>query len=155
MNNYTIYNIFNKETETYNIKCSNIDEVNDWIKNNLKLTYSWTISSGDKRENFKLDTYKVTGFSSIDGDIKVNKTSTRRLADGFLTKEEAIKDYKKCREIARPKLERIEKELKSLQERLSFDIDYNMEGDTYGIHDSFQHVNIKEGRYSFYKKIAE
>ena len=112
MINYTVYNVYKKETETYNVECASMDEVHLWIENNLNLKYGWTIQEGEKRTLFKLDCYKVSEEPSRSDTIKVIKTSKERLTDKyFLTKEEAIENYKKYKEIAKAKLENIEKEL--------------------------------------------
>ena len=73
----------------------------------------------------------------------------------FETKAEAYKDFAAAKEIAEQKAKEILRDLKAIQEKHGFSLGYHMEGDTHGIYEDYQFIDVKVNGYHFIVKLED
>ena len=92
-------------------------------------------------------------------------TSIKKFNNYFETKEEAIAAYnayniklelrkKDAWEIAKLRLEEIEKKFELFMKENDCEISYTMDGDTHGIHDDYMYIEVKVDGFCFTKRIS-
>ena len=92
-------------------------------------------------------------YQHIDNYSNKRKTqvvkSYGRQVNCFDTEEESIQHYEAAWQEAQARHEKSSKLLKDLMAAQNFDISYEMDGDTYGIHLDYLFINIDVQGYSF------
>lgn len=90
-------------------------------------------------------------------EIKVYPLQSYKKHDDtyFDTPEEAYNSFKKALDESVVQFKTIQEELKQLQDKLKFSISYAMEGDTHGIYEDYQCIEIKIRNYYFIYKIDQ
>lgn len=104
----------------------------------------------------KINFFRVTGLdkeynpemSKANAEVKT-RGFYQKPENWFETKKEALANYKKAYKEASVKFKEICLEQTKLQEKLGFQIDYFMNGDTHGIHEDGMYVEFKHSGYEF------
>ena len=124
-------------------------ETPEGFKQYYKFCREYTFDDAVKRGWIWLDREYFTG-TIIDSEIKVEKRKKQIMSnkhDLFLnshhtTKEAVIESLKPILAKAKEKFEICKELLNKIQDENDFNVDYTMEGDTYGIYEDYLHISF-------------
>ena len=105
----------------------------------------------------------VYSASVVEGKVKIYKDTRtiyvkdnpEKLAKLYLTNEEAKQAITEFLEQADAKAMNITKRIVELEKELEFDVSYEMEGDTYGIHKDYSSILFKIDKFHFQYDLDE
>lgn len=101
----TIKQVVDKNSqEPVEIHCINVDcldTAKKWARDHLDMTKVWSLSDSEGMVLSKLDTLIVYKMSNTSKTIEGRQITTcERPSNWFLTPEEALADYERCRRVA-------------------------------------------------------
>jgi hypothetical protein len=152
MPSYTLVQIPTSLDVTREIMASDMTEVREWALNNIDTTTRWIIKLDGKNigEAIIVELWRVMGRGG-----KATKqifNYIKPMSSWFNSKKEAEDDYNRHKEAVALRLDEIEQKIAELQKALKFEIECHIDGDTHGIHEEYQYINVTECGYEYYRK---
>ena len=149
MNDYEIVKIPTSLGIVEKLHASSIEEVREWVLNNLDTSTRWIIRKDGKNIAEAIEVYL---WSSHTGRQKMNYIPVNS-STWFSTEEDSLNARKIHKEAAEKRLDIIEERLLSLMKELDFDIEHIIHGDTHGV-EYYQCIDVVEGGYTFSRMMA-
>jgi hypothetical protein len=138
--------------EVVTMELDNLDDAKEWAMNNLDTSTRWIIKLDGVNRGEAFTFVKYNAINSDKAESRVFNHNYRH-PQYFDTKEEALNDRKKSQKEADVILNRLHENIKGLLNESCATLDYVMEGDTHGIYENYQYIEVKVNNYYFRKRI--
>jgi hypothetical protein len=132
--------------------CDNLDDAKSWAKDNLDTSTRWVIKLDGKTVS---EAFEFVKYNAINSD----KVESRKFnynykhPQYFDTKEDALADRNKSKAKAKKILNELDDKIDALLKEYDASLGYVMDGDTHGIYEDYQYLEIKVNNYYFKKRL--